>query len=130
MIFRNIFIVFFVLFIMVIGITLFVISVLIIAIWIIIEIKRMKHKLMAIFLIGLILFLYLSFSFVFKSQDIEWKTIPGLMKGTNLYFSWLGSAFGNLKSITSYAIKQDWKGNETAEKEDTKFVKFFSSEDK
>ena len=113
---------------MVIGITLFIISVLIIAIWVIVEIKRMKHKLLAIFLIGLVLFLYISASFVFKNQDVEWKSVSGLMKGSSLYFSWLGSAFGNLKSITSYAIKMDWKTNESIEEDRSLFK--ISPEDK
>ncbi len=98
---------------MVIGITFFVIAVLIIAIWVIIEIKRLKHKLFAIFLIALILFTYLGFTMALKGQDVDLKTVPGLIKATNLYFSWLGSIFGNLKSITTYTVKQDWSSNET-----------------
>lgn len=100
---------------MVIGITLFIIAVLIIAVWVVIEMKRMRHKLFAVFLIGLILFLYISSAFVFKEQDIEWKSVSGVIKATKIYFSWLGSAFGNLRSITSYAIKMDWKINKTIE---------------
>jgi len=100
---------------MVIGMTLFVISILIIAIWVIIEIKRFKHKIFAIFLIGLILFAYLSFAFVIKGQDIDFKTVPGVVKATKLYFSWLGYAFVNLKTITTNAIGMDWGVNETAE---------------
>ncbi len=101
---------------MVIGMTLFIVSILIIAIWVIIEIKRFKHKIFAIFLIGLILFAYLSFTFVIKGQDMDFKTVPGVMKATRLYFSWLGSAFENLKTITTNAIDMDWKSNKTVEK--------------
>jgi glucan phosphoethanolaminetransferase (alkaline phosphatase superfamily) len=97
------------------GITFFVIAILIIAIWIIIEIKRLKHKLFAIFLIGLILFTYISFSVTIQGQDIDFKTIPGLITASKLYFSWLTSLFGNFKSITTNAIQMDWKGNETIE---------------
>lgn len=100
---------------MVIGMTLFVISILIIAIWVIIELKRFKHKIFAIFLIGLILFLYLSFTFVAKGQDIDFKTVPGVIEATKLYFSWLGSAFVNLKTITTNAVRMDWGVNETEE---------------
>ncbi|MBU1136038.1 MAG: hypothetical protein KJ559_00830 [Nanoarchaeota archaeon] len=98
---------------MVIGITLLIIGILIAAIWIIIEFKRLKHKLFAIFLIGLILFAYLSFTFTFKGQDLDFKTIPGMIEASKLYFSWIGSAFGNMKSITTNAVKMDWGGNET-----------------
>ncbi len=115
---------------MVIGLALLVIATLIIGIWVVIEMKRMKHKLLAVFLIALILFLYISFSFVFRNQDVEWKTVPGVMKGGKIYLSWLGSIFGNMKSITGYAIGMDWKGNETLEEENEGFFKFLPDEDK
>ena len=96
-----------------IGVTLLVISVLVIAIWVIIEMKRMRHKVFAIFLIGLILFSYFSFSFVLKDKNINLTTIKGLTTATTLYFSWFGTVFSNFKTITSKAIKMNWKGNET-----------------
>jgi len=98
---------------MVIGVAIIVISILVIAIWVIIEIKRLKHKLFAIFLIGLILFGYLSFTFSLRGQDIDIKTVPGILEASKLYFSWLVSAFGNMKSIATNAIKMDWNSNET-----------------
>jgi len=99
---------------MVIGPTLLVVAVLIVAVWVIIEIKRFKHKVFAIFLIALILFTYLSFIVVIKGEDIDFKTGAGLKRAGQLYFSWLGSLFGNLKSITTHAIDMDWKQiNET-----------------
>lgn len=97
-----------------VGITIFIIAALIIVIWIVIEVKRMKHKIFAIFLIALILFLYISSTFVFKGHDINFKTVSGMTTATKLYFSWLGSIFGNMKSITTSAVKMDWKGNSTS----------------
>ena len=99
---------------MAIGVTLLVIAVLLIAIWVIFEVKRFRHKLFAIFLIALILFTYLSFAAVLKGKDIELKTVPGLKEAGSLYVSWLGSIFGNLRSITTHAVDMDWKHvNET-----------------
>ncbi len=98
---------------MVVGITLFVVAALVAAIWIIIEMKRLKHKLFAIFLIFLVLFTYISFTVVLKDHDVDIKTVPGMVEATKLYFSWLGSVFSNMKSITVQAIKMDWSGNET-----------------
>jgi len=99
---------------MVIGTTLLVVAVLIISIWVIIEIKRFKHKLFAIFLIILILFTYFSFIAVIKGENIDFKSAAGLKEAGQLYVSWLGSIFGNLKAITTHAIDMDWKHiNET-----------------
>lgn len=97
-----------------IGVTLFVITILIIAIWIIIELKRARHKIFAIFLIILILFTYISFSVVVKDKNIDLKSVQGVIEAGKLYFVWLGHTFGNVKTITANAIKMDWKGNETA----------------
>jgi hypothetical protein len=98
---------------MVLGVTIFVVAILIIAIWVIIEMKRMRHKMFAIFLIGLILFSYLSFSFVFKDEEVNLTSVEGLEKAAGLYFSWFGSIFSNLKTMTANAIDMNWKGNET-----------------
>ncbi len=95
------------------GVTVFVVAILIIAIWVVIEMKRMRHKMFAIFLIGLILFSYLSFSFVFKNHEVNLTSIDGIRDAGGLYFSWLGGIFVNLKSITSKAIDMEWKGNKT-----------------
>jgi len=99
---------------MAIGVIIAIVAVLIIAIWVIIEIKRMKHKLFGIALIALVLFFYVSGTFVFKGKNINFASIDGVTEATSLYFSWLGSAFFNLKTITSDAIRMDWKGNSTS----------------
>ena len=98
---------------MAIGIVLLVICVLIIAIWLIFESKRMKHKVFAIFLIGFVLFSYFSFMFVFKNKDVDFKSVDGVKEASSMYFSWLGTLFSNFKTITAKAIKMNWKGNMT-----------------
>jgi len=113
---------------MAVGIALFVVSILIIAIWIIIEVKRLKHKIFAIFLIALILFTYVSFAITLKGKDIDFKTVPGMVLAGKLYFSWLVSVFGNMKSITVNAIQMDWDVKEKTygqEKEKDFFGSFF-----
>lgn len=99
---------------MVIGTTLFIIGILIAAIWIIVEMRRFKHKIFAIFLIALILFTYISFISVIKGKDIDFTNIDGFKKAGGLYLSWLGSVFGNVKTLTINAVNMDWKANETS----------------
>ena len=98
---------------MVIGTTLFVVAILIIAIWVIIEVKRFKHKIFAMLLIALILFTYISFISVIKGNEFDFKSVEGVRDAGGLYFSWLSSVFGNIKTITVNAIHMDWKANET-----------------
>lgn len=94
---------------MAIGVTFIIVAVLVVAIWLIIEAKRMKHKVFAILLIMLIIFTYFSFSVILKNNEVDLKTAEGWMSAGKLYFSWLGGVFTNVKSITAYAFKQDWK---------------------
>lgn len=96
-----------------IGVTVFILAGLIAAIWILIEIKRMKHKLFAIFLIALVLFVYFSFTAATNGKEINFKSIDGIKNIVQVYFSWLGGFFSNLKTITSNAIHMNWKGNST-----------------
>ena len=95
--------------------TLFIIGGLILLIYVLVEVKRMRHKIFSIFLIGLILFSYFSASLIFVDQDIDFKTIPGVITATKIYFSWLGGVFGNLKQITAQAIGMDWGTNKTTD---------------
>ena len=90
------------------GLTFMILSVLIIGIWVFIELRRLKHKMFAIFLITLILFLYASSTLALKGQEVDIKSTEGIVKASKIYFAWLGSAFGNMRTITTNAIKMDW----------------------
>jgi len=106
---RNIFILYLFFPDMVMRLTLIIISILVIAIWVIIELKRFKHKIFAIFLIMLLLSAYVSVSFVFKGKDMDFKTVSGVINASKIYLSWLSSALGNVRILTSNAINMDWK---------------------
>ena len=88
--------------------TLFIVSILIAGIWILVELKRLKHKIFAIFLIALILFTYVSFMVTIKGQDIDLTTIPGLATAGKLYFVWVVNIFDNVKTVTAQVINMDW----------------------
>ena len=93
---------------MAIGVTLFVVAILVVLVWVTIEIKRMKHKIFAIVLIGLILMAYFSLAVVFRGEEVDLASVSGLVSAGKLYFTFLGSVFSNLVALTSNAIKMDW----------------------
>jgi hypothetical protein len=99
---------------MALSVIFFVIAILIITILLALELKKMKHKLFAILLIALILFGFFSFNTVFKDKEVKIETISDVGNVVKLYFSWLGTAFNNVKVITTQAIKMDWQGNSTS----------------
>lgn len=73
--------------------------------------KRARHKFVALIMISLTLFLFFSFVYVAKTNNVNLTTVSGLFDGTKVYFAWLGSVFGNVKSITGYATKLEWEGD-------------------
>ena len=99
----------------------FIIALLVVSIWVIIEFKRMKHKIFAFFLIGLIIFTYATFTISLQGKNVTLTTVPGMIDAGKLYFSWLGSVFVKAKTVTMYAIGIDWKDyNESVISENTK----------
>ena len=92
---------------------LILVVVLIAVIWLFIEFKRFRHKMLAVFLIVLILFTYISFSAVIKNKNIDLKTFEGIKQAGHLYVLWLGNAFKNVKVVTSNVINMNWQANET-----------------
>jgi cell shape-determining protein MreC len=98
---------------MALSLTFFIVAFLVIAVWLVIEFKRLKHKLLAFFLIGLILFTYISFTASLKGHDTDFTSVSGIIEAGKLYLSWVAGVFGNFKSITAYAFKQDWKTTDT-----------------
>ncbi len=96
-----------------IGVTVLIIAALIAAIWIIIEVKRMKHKIFAIFLIAIILFLYFSFTLATNGKELDFKSIEGIKSAGQIYLSWLGGFFSNVKTLAGNVIHLNWKGNST-----------------
>jgi len=75
------------------------------------ELKKTKHKITLVLILSFILFVYFSFTTVFKNQDLTIKSLSDVERLTNLYTSWLVHIFGNIKIITGQIVKMDWKGN-------------------
>ena len=93
------------------SVTLIGIVLVIAAIWVVLELKRFRHRALAIFLIIILLFTYFSFTFVFKDKKLDLSSINGIKDAGMIYYSWLGSLFTNVKSLSSNAVKMDWGVN-------------------
>jgi hypothetical protein len=91
----------------------FVIVALIIAIWLLFGFKRIKYKLLAVFLIALVLFSLFSFIIAFKGEEVSIKNISDFGRVSKIYFSWLGNFFRNIKIITGQVVSMNWQGNKT-----------------
>lgn len=87
-----------------VGIAIGVIFGLILLIWISAEFKRAKHKILAIFLVAILLFFYFSTSFVFKDKKVDFKSIQGIADTVQIYFSWLGASLTSARTFTANVI--------------------------
>lgn len=90
------------------GVPFLVIILLVAAIWVLLEFKRMRHKFFGIFIIGLILFTYFGFAASLNGQSVNLTTLSGWGKAGELWFSWFSNIFTQVKSITAYAIHLNW----------------------
>jgi ACR3 family arsenite efflux pump ArsB len=95
------------------SITLIGIVLVIVAIWVILEIKRFRHRALAIFLVFILLFSYFSFTAVFSGKKLNLSSIDGIKEAGGIYYSWLATIFTNVKSLTSNAVKMDWGAKNT-----------------
>jgi hypothetical protein len=77
------------------------------------EVKKTKHKILLILILGLILFGYFSFIMVFKNRPISIKNLSDVDNLIGLYFSWLSHVFNNIKTLTGQITKMDWSSNST-----------------
>jgi hypothetical protein len=94
-----------------IGISWIILIVAVLAIFIVskfIHFRHIKHRITAIIIILLALFLYTSIAGVVNSHNIDLKTPSGVISAGRVYFLWLGQAFVNIKTITGDAIKMNW----------------------
>ena len=55
--------------------------------------------------------LMLTVGYVYTVSGMEIKTVNDAFNFGGVYFSWIYSVFGNVKSITSSAIEQNWDVN-------------------
>lgn len=90
-----------------------VIGLAIVIIFILLKFKEIRHKLGFLLVVGLVLFLVLSFATIYSSNNLDLTNFAGVMKAGELYVSWLGTAFQNVKGISAYVINQDWGINLT-----------------
>jgi len=87
--------------------------ILIVLLLIMLRAKRMQHKIYAIFMVVLIIFLYTTGSRIIAEHNIDIKTFDGMVIAGKLYFNWLGHVLANTKTLVGNALKMDWVGNST-----------------
>ena len=89
------------------------IAALAILLWIFSGIKDKQRKFFVLLIILFLLFAVYGFNATFSGRDVQISSVGDLGNAANLYLSWFGNAFNNIKILTANAVKLDWKGNQT-----------------
>ena len=90
-----------------------IVALVIVLAFVVFKFKEMRHRFGLITIIVILLLATFSFSVVSSKNNVDLSTFDGLVTAGKIYFSWIGGAFSNLKSISGFAVKQDWSANST-----------------
>jgi len=80
---------------------------------IIMKFKEFRHKFGFLAIALIALFLVWSVWHVYIENKVSLGNLEGVVGAAKIYFSWLGSLFGNFAKVSTYAVKQDWGINVT-----------------
>ncbi len=79
-------------------------------IFIFIKFIHMKHKIYAVLIVLLLLFLYVTAGQVISSNEIDVTSGEGVVQAATIYFKWMAHIFKNARVLAGNAIKMDWEG--------------------
>ncbi len=92
-----------------------VVGIVILLFYILFSVLRIRHSFIAVTIIVILLFFAAGFIVVFQGKSVDFTSTKGLSNAAGLYFNWLGGVFDNMKTVTTNAVKLNWKGNSTQE---------------
>ncbi|MEM3405360.1 MAG: hypothetical protein QW117_00055 [Candidatus Pacearchaeota archaeon] len=85
-----------------------IILIAIVFIYLIIKIKHAHNKFFITLIILALLFLYLSIYSVVKTNNIDVKSMDGMIMAGKAYIKWVGNVIDNTKTIIGNAIRLNW----------------------
>ena len=87
---------------------LLLIAIILLALLVILQMSHFRHKVTTVMVVLVFLFIYISFTVVANNHEADLSTAKGLLQASQVYFSWMGQAFSNMKTITGNIIGMDW----------------------
>ncbi len=89
----------------------FLYSVIILIMFLLIQVVMKKQAIATKLALFLFVFIILTVGHVYMSSGIEVKSVKGVFDFGGAYFSWMGSFFHNVKSVTGDVTQKDWSVN-------------------
>jgi len=87
------------------------IGVILLVLIVLFKFKEVRHKLGLVIVAVFIIFLLISVTQVYTSNEVDLTTFDGVVYAAKVYFNWLGGVFHNVIKVSNYAIHQDWDYN-------------------
>lgn len=84
------------------------IIVLVIIVIIVIKFKEYRHKIGFLVIALIIAFFGFTAFNVYTHNNLDLSNVGGIFHAGKVYFSWLGQSFSNVKTLSGYAVQQDW----------------------
>ena len=96
---------------------LLLILILLVALIALLKFLHFKHRIVVIAAVLIFLFIYVSFSFATKGEEVDLQTSSGTLQAIKVYSVWLGNAFTNAKTISANVVNMEWvpDGHNTTE---------------
>ena len=89
----------------------FMFIVIILIVYVILKIVLKKQAIVTRIALYLFVIIMLTVGYVYMSYDVELNTVKDVFNFGGIYFSWVGSTFHNVKSLTANAVQEDWTIN-------------------
>ncbi len=70
--------------------------------------REIRHRVTHVVIILVVILLVGSLAQVYFSNDLDLGSFEGIVGAGKVYFSWLGTAIGNVGKVSSYAVHQEW----------------------
>lgn len=95
------------------GVTWFIVFMSIFITIVVLKVTNTKQAIVVKLVMILFIFLALTLGYVYVQTNPNFDSAESVIGFGKTYFLWVGSFFGNIKTITSDAINLNWEVNKT-----------------
>ena len=86
----------------------FLFVVIVVIVYLVLKVVVKKQAIATKLALYIFIFIMLTVGYVYTSSDMEVKSVKDVFDFGGVYFSWVGSTFHNVKSITANVVQKDW----------------------
>lgn len=89
----------------------FLYGIIILIVFLVLKVVMKKQAIATKMAFFVFLIVIITVGYVYMSSGVEIKNVKDVFDFGGVYFSWIGTTFHNVKSITANAVQEDWSIN-------------------